>query len=364
MDNNLKKITILYTDSGAGHKSIAKSLFDELSLQSGISATKTNFAKEFHLKGFESPEKTYKFFIKYLPWIYGLIVYFVNIKLITNILKFFYNKSSSRMVKEFVQKYDSDLYISTYYFDIELFREIKKIRSEAKFIIYVADIVFPLRIWFDPLPNLTIVPTDEIYLNAKKYFSDFQNKIKILGLPISKAYYEEFDKNEIRNNLGINSNKTILISGGGEGMKKIGDIVSSIDITHSNINVIVICGKDQQLFKQLSDKKYNNNVIIRGWVDNFSDYLKASDIVITKAGPTTIWECLTLGKHMIIYDYIKGQENGNYEFASKYGKAIFETDTMKISLLINNAQTHYDVPTKFKTDYSKSFAEMVLSSIL
>jgi UDP-N-acetylglucosamine:LPS N-acetylglucosamine transferase len=358
----IKNITILYTNSGAGHKTVTQSLYDEFITHKDVAVKKVNFAKEFNIKGFANSEKSYKFFVKYFPYIYGAIVDIANIDLVTQFLKFMYRKPSEKMVKRFVQKYDSDLYISTYYFDIELFKEIKLLRPKAKFIIIVTDIVFPLRIWFDPKIDLTIVPTDEMYVNAKQYFLKYENKINVLGLPISAEYYKKYDPQIIRKNLNLNSDKTILISGGGEGMAKIADILSAIDNSHNNLNIVVICGKDEKLYHKLIKSKYKNHVIVKGWVNNFDEYLKACDIAITKAGPTTLWECITLGKQMIIYDYIKGQENGNVEFATKYGGAIYENDVEKIPALIENLKPSIKPNTKFTKNYAKSFVKIILSN--
>lgn len=359
-----KKITILHTNSGAGHKAVAKALFDEFLRHENLSTNNINYAKEFNIKGFEQSAIIYKFILKYFPSIYGAIVYIVNLKPITALLKYFYQRSIRPSLNEFLYRYDSDLYVSTYYFDIELFKLIKKIRPNAKFVLIVTDIVFPLRIWFDEIVDLTIVPTKEIYLNAKKYFSNYEKKVKVFGLPILKEYLEPYDIKQVRKDLNLADIKTIIISGGGEGMEKIANILHEIDKQNTNLNIVVVCGKDEKLLHTLSSRQYRNNVIIKGWIDNFYEYLKASDIAITKAGPTTLWECMALNKQMIVYDYIRGQENGNTEFAIKYANAIYETNIQKIAQLLDIDETQRISDSTFFKNYSNIIVDEILISFL
>ena len=49
-------------------------------------------------------------------------------------------------------------------------------------------------------------------------------------------------------------------------------------------------------------KKYTNKVSVVGWTDTFHKYVISSDIIISKAGPTLMWECMTIKKPLIVFD--------------------------------------------------------------
>lgn len=53
---------------------------------------------------------------------------------------------------------------------------------------------------------------------------------------------------------------------------------------------------------------------IKGFVNNMPEYMFASDIMITKAGPGTISEALICGLPMILNAYIPCQEEANVPY--------------------------------------------------
>jgi len=60
-------------------------------------------------------------------------------------------------------------------------------------------------------------------------------------------------------------------------------------------------------------------VPVLGFVDNMADWMRAADLVVTKAGPGTISEALCSGLPMLLTWYIPGQERGNLEWVVGIG---------------------------------------------
>ena len=56
-----------------------------------------------------------------------------------------------------------------------------------------------------------------------------------------------------------------------------------------------------------------------GFVDNMAEWMRAADLVVTKAGPGTISEALCSGLPMLLTWYIPGQERGNLEWVVDIG---------------------------------------------
>lgn len=63
---------------------------------------------------------------------------------------------------------------------------------------------------------------------------------------------------------------------------------------------------------------------IMGFVNNMPEYMFASDIIITKAGPGTISEALICGLPMILNGYIPCQEEANVPYVLENGVGVFE----------------------------------------
>lgn len=58
----------------------------------------------------------------------------------------------------------------------------------------------------------------------------------------------------------------------------------------------------------------NVHVVLKGFVNNMADWMAASDLIITKAGPGTIAEACTRGLPVLLNCYLPGQEEGNVAF--------------------------------------------------
>jgi len=52
-------------------------------------------------------------------------------------------------------------------------------------------------------------------------------------------------------------------------------------------------------------------------------WLRAADILVTKAGPNTLAEAFVMGLPTVLYTAIPGQEEGNVALVSKYGAGVW-----------------------------------------
>jgi 1,2-diacylglycerol 3-beta-galactosyltransferase len=125
-------------------------------------------------------------------------------------------------------------------------------------------------------------------------------------------------KQLLRQKLGLNDTMPlVLVVGGGEGMGGIADISKQLgfelgchcdpepSITKSQM--VVICGKNQDAKDELERvKDWGNNIIvhIKGFVNNMDEYMKASDVLVTKAGPGTIAEASICGLPCMMFSYL------------------------------------------------------------
>jgi processive 1,2-diacylglycerol beta-glucosyltransferase len=88
------------------------------------------------------------------------------------------------------------------------------------------------------------------------------------------------------------------------------------------LELLVVTGRNRGLYRRLKKKKFNLPIRIYGKVDNISELMAASDIIITKAGGVTISELLASGLPAILWDIIPGQEEGNSDYLVNAGVAV------------------------------------------
>jgi 1,2-diacylglycerol 3-beta-galactosyltransferase len=92
---------------------------------------------------------------------------------------------------------------------------------------------------------------------------------------------------------------------------------------NESYQMVVVCGNNKSAQSTLSPPQTNwgsnIEVKIQGFVNNMDEYMRASDILITKAGPGTIAEASICGLPCILSSFLPGQEEGNVPYVEDNG---------------------------------------------
>jgi 1,2-diacylglycerol 3-beta-galactosyltransferase len=70
--------------------------------------------------------------------------------------------------------------------------------------------------------------------------------------------------------------------------------------------------------------------VIEGFIEGVAEYMRAADLLLTKAGPGTIVEAAASGLPVVLYEYISGQEKGNLEFVRSCGSGVVALDANSV----------------------------------
>lgn len=154
---------------------------------------------------------------------------------------------------------------------------------------------------------------NEIYLSyndSKKYFKD-KHKLLVTGNPV-RANLERINRAVALQKFGLNpQKKTLLILGGSLGAASINAAAAKHvkSLAASNIQVIWQTGKSYyNLYADLS----SNDVWISDFIENMNEAYSACDMVLTRAGATSIAEILFLGVPAILVPSPNVAENHQY----------------------------------------------------
>jgi 1,2-diacylglycerol 3-beta-galactosyltransferase len=108
--------------------------------------------------------------------------------------------------------------------------------------------------------------------------------------------------------------KIILLVGGGEGMGPLAEMARAIDESGLDVCLVIVTGRNSKLEAELKEQTWENTAFIYGFTRKMADFMRASDVIVTKAGPGTIAEALNAELPIILYDKLPGQEDGNVDF--------------------------------------------------
>merc|ERR1740139_1345730 len=90
--------------------------------------------------------------------------------------------------------------------------------------------------------------------------------------------------------------------------------------------MVVVCGSNKEAVEELSSLDWGKgvNVLVNGFVNNMDEWMRASDAIVTKAGPGTIAEAAICGLPCILSSFLPGQEEGNVPYVVNNGFGCYE----------------------------------------
>ena len=181
------------------------------------------------------------------------------------------------------------------------------------------------------------------YKGAKKVFVAFENtlesvkekykgKFVVTGNPLREEFYTK-NKKEERKKLGIEDDEHgILIIGGSLGAKNINEAVSKKwkkIMADTKLKLFWATGKDN--FEEATYRMRDfGKAVVKPYFENVPQLMAACDLVICRAGASTISELIELEKPSILipYDFVGQKENADvleFENAAK----IFTNETVE-----------------------------------
>ena len=148
------------------------------------------------------------------------------------------------------------------------------------------------------------------------------DRLYSFGIPIHKRFQKTTPQNEAREALGIADKDTVLLMGGSMGFGNLPGIIEQLDALPLDFQMLVVCGRNKQLFSTVSALHTQKQLHAYQFVDNIEMLMDASNLLLTKPGGLTVSECLAKRIPLVLLDPIPGIEQRNSMFLSAMGVAI------------------------------------------
>ena len=208
--------------------------------------------------------------------------------------------------------------------------------------------------------KLLAILADKIGVSFEDSINHFnKNKCVYTGNPASQRALdsEKIDKEKF----GLSENKKfVLMTQGSLGStainQKMKEFLSSID--DENYEVLYVTGKSS--YKDFKKNKFSKNVFLADYVDNLTGLMKNADLVVSRAGASTISEIIALSKPSILIPspYVAN----NHQFfnalsvSSKRAAIMIEEKDLTTNLIkeqINNVLNDKVLETNMKINIKK-----------
>jgi len=317
-------IVFYFSDTGGGHRSAAEAIIEAIQMEYKNQATTemVDFFKDYAPLPFNRTADLYPYMVK-APQLWSASFYATDGRAQARVLTTTMWPIARRAARSLVQSHPADLIVTVHPFANSF--ALKALgKNRPPFINVVTDMVTTHALWYDNRADLILVPTETARQRAIKYNMD-PGKVCVVGLPVADRYCQPLGQKSIqRKNLGWPVEKPIvLLVGGGEGMGPLAKTAQAIDSSGLDVTLVIVCGRNQRLKATLEEHRWQNPTLIYGFTRNMPDFMRASDFIVTKAGPGTIAEALNAQLPIILYSKLPGQEDGNVTFVQEEGAGVW-----------------------------------------
>lgn len=317
-------ILFLFSDTGGGHRAAAEAIIEALQLEFGEAMTTemVDFFKAYAPGPLRRMPEWYPYMVK-IPWLWGLGFYLSNGRRRVRAILGLFWPFVARAARRLVRSHPADLIVTVHPFATTLILHALG-PQRPPFVTVVTDMVTAHAFWFDRRADMTVVatPTARDYALANGLDPE---QVVVVGQPVAARYcVPPGDKRSLRARLGWPQDAFIaVLVGGGEGMGPLDRVAYAVDESGLDLALVIVAGRNERLKADLEARAWRIPTFIYGFTREMPDFMRAADVLITKAGPGTIAEALNAGVPLILYARLPGQEDGNVDFVVGEGVGVW-----------------------------------------
>jgi len=335
----VKKILILLISAGGGHVASARAIAEALDhcYQGQVYTSIVDIAKEHRFRPITRMDEAYRWLQKDGTWLWKLLWRTDDQTRLTEAVMRMAYPMFSRAIKRVYREAQPDLVVSvnpvTNHIPLRVLR--RTIGPHIPFVTVVTDMVTVHPSWCCPRVDYCMVPTEAARQNAVRVGMP-AGRVGVVGQPVSLSFAAGIvGKGSVRVRLGLDRERPcVLIVGGGDGVGPIEETARAISARVPGVQLVVICGHNTSLKKRLEAVEWKIPVRVEGFVDNMPEWMSASDLLVTKAGPGTLAEAFIAGLPVIIFGYTPGQETANVDYVLDHRAGAFATEPTEIAGIV------------------------------
>lgn len=323
-----KRILILTSDMGFGHRSAAKAVASALQETYGdrCHVEIVNPMEHERTPSFLRETQTdYDRIVREMPNFYRFGYEVIGSPLPNALMESAFTVMLYEALAETLKRFRPDAIVNTYESFLAPLRAIFiTTRRYVPLLTVVTDLATVHRAWFNDVSDRLFVPTQHVYELGLDHDVDAE-KITISGIPIHPRFAKpKADIATLRKELGWRIDQITVLA---VGSKRVGNLYDALNIlNHSGLplQMAVVSGGDDVLYQKLQQTHWHRPSYVYNYVDNMPTLMHAADCVVCKAGGLTVTEALACSLPMLLIDVLHGQETGNaqYVIQNRAGKRI------------------------------------------
>jgi 1,2-diacylglycerol 3-beta-galactosyltransferase len=203
-----------------------------------------------------------------------------------------------RLLAEFWRTHPADLLISVIpHFNREICESWNAVYPGRPFVTLITDLAdFPPRFWIEPLKDQYVIAgTQRAVEQARVFGHDEAHIFQASGMILRPDFYAEQheDPAVLRKEMGLQPDlPTAIVLFGGFGSKVMYDLTRRLNTSGLPLQLILICGRNEELAAMLRVPKWKIPVHVVGFTNEVHNLMRAADFLIGKPGPGSIAEAM------------------------------------------------------------------------
>jgi hypothetical protein len=296
----MKKVHILFHDAGGGHRNAAVALQAVLAQQQRPWQVGLVQFQELtdkldvlrRLTGIRIQEQ-YNVLLQN-GWTLGAVYL---LRVLQGTIRLFHGPLL-RLLENFWRAKPADLLVSVIpHFNREISESWSKVYPGRPFVTLITDLAdFPPRFWIEPIKEQYVIAgTERAVQQAKALGHDDAHIFPTSGMILRPDFYvqDNSDPVALRAELGLKPDlPTAIVLFGGHGSKVMYDITERLDAAGLALQLILICGRNEELAAKLRSRKWRMPVNVTGFTKEVHKWMRAADFLIGKPGPGSIAEAM------------------------------------------------------------------------
>jgi hypothetical protein len=217
-----------------------------------------------------------------------------------------YHRSTVRLLERHWKETQPGMVVSFVpHFNRALYESFHSAYPERPFVTVLTDVAdFPEHFWIERNQQQYFVCGSKRAIaqaHERGYADD--RIFRASGMILHPRFYEAPVEDRIgeRKRLGLRSDlPTGLVLFGGHGSKAILEIAERLDRSPLELQLIVICGKNDKLAAALRARKFRFPIFVEGFTTRVNYYMQLADFFIGKPGPGSLSEALAMRLPVIV----------------------------------------------------------------
>jgi UDP-N-acetylglucosamine:LPS N-acetylglucosamine transferase len=241
-----------------------------------------------------------------------------------------FHRPLTNLLERFWREHPADLLVSVIpHFNRQICESWNMVYPGRPFVTIITDLAdFPPRFWIEPIKEQYVIAgTEKAAEQARAMGHDEAHIFLTSGMILRPDFYVEDNSDPValRREMGLREDlPTAIVLFGGHGSKVMYDITEKLDAAGLPLQLILICGRNEELAAKLRARQWKMPIHVVGFTKEVNKLMRAADFLIGKPGPGSIAEAMVRKLPVLIEcnAWTLPQERYNAEWVKEKGVGI------------------------------------------